>query len=75
MTITQDAAAMTLIEPSRAREIRERAGLSRARFALELDVDPATVHRWESGASRPRGGTRLRYARLLASLAEMETAA
>ncbi|OJU43619.1 MAG: hypothetical protein BGN98_10410 [Microbacterium sp. 69-7] len=68
MNITEDAAAMQLLDPSTARRIRERSGLTQVRVAAELDVTPYTVQRWESGTSRPRGGMRLRYARLLASL-------
>lgn len=75
MTITEDALSMKLIEPPVAREIRERSGLTQVRLATELDVTPYTVQRWESGASRPRGGMRLRYARLLAQLNEAIPAA
>lgn len=75
MSITEDAISMRLIEPERAQEIRERAGLPGSWIAMELGVDPYTVRRWETGASRPRGGMRLRYARLLAQLNEALKAA
>lgn len=75
MTITQDAISMRLLDPAKAREIRERAGLTQVRVATELDVTPHTVQRWETGRSRPRGGMRLRYARLLASLDQIAAAA
>lgn len=68
MSITDDAAAIQLLDPTTAKSIRERSGLTQVRIASELDVTPYTVQRWESGTSRPRGGMRLRYARLLASL-------
>ena len=70
MTITDDALSMKFIEPTVARSIRERSGLTQVRVASEIDVTPYTVQRWESGKSRPRGGMRLRYARLLAQLEE-----
>lgn len=75
MTITQDALSIRLIEPSVAKSIRERSGLTQVRVATELEVTPYTVQRWESGASRPRGGMRLRYARLLAELQSVAEAA
>ena len=36
------------------REARARMGLTQAEFAEQLSVTPLTVHRWESGQSRPR---------------------
>ncbi|GAA2947652.1 hypothetical protein GCM10010458_36580 [Microbacterium luteolum] len=75
MSIAQDAIAEKLVEPGTAREIRERAGMSQARIAAELDVWPNTVQRWETGVSRPRGGLRLRYARLLAEINDLQPAA
>ena len=75
MSITQDAIAERLIDPATAREIRERAGITQARLAAELDIWPNTVQRWETGVSRPRGGLRLRYARLLAQINELQVAA
>ncbi|WP_146047983.1 MULTISPECIES: hypothetical protein [unclassified Microbacterium] len=75
MSIAEDAIALRLIDPPRAREIRERAKLPGSWIAMELRVDPYTVRRWETGASRPRGRMRLRYARLLAQLNEINEAA
>jgi len=71
MSIDLDVAAEKLVEPSVARQIRQRAGLTQGRIAAELDVWPHTVQRWESGVSSPRGGLRLRYARLLAQLTDL----
>lgn len=53
-----------------AREIRRAAGVSRQRLADELGVHVVTLARWERGTRRPRGATRLAYARLLAALSE-----
>ena len=36
------------------RDARARMGLTQAEFAEQLSVTPLTVHRWESGQSRPR---------------------
>ena len=38
----------------RVRDARSRLGLTQAEFAARLSVAPLTVHRWESGESRPR---------------------
>ena len=43
--------------PDEIRLIREKAGLSRARFALRLGVTNNTVANWESGRSSPRSST------------------
>lgn len=74
MSITQDVQHEKLLEPRVAREIRERAGLTQGRIAAELGVWAETVQRWEAGTSRPRGGMRFRYARLLADLTELNPA-
>lgn len=36
---------------------RERVGMSKAELARRLGVDRGTVHRWESGQSRPEDAT------------------
>ena len=46
----QPAADLAVI----VRDARSRMGLSQALFAERLSVTPLTVHRWESGQSRPR---------------------
>lgn len=61
--------------PDVARQIREAAGVSRARFALELGVHEITVQRWEAGTCTPRGGLRRSYARLLADLDQVTRSA
>ena len=38
----------------RVRRIRLRLGLTQSQFAERLGVTPITVHRWESGQSRPQ---------------------
>jgi transcriptional regulator with XRE-family HTH domain len=42
------------LRSGRGRELREAAGLSVRQLARELDVDAATLSRWERGESRPR---------------------
>ena len=51
------------------RRIRKRMGLTQQRFAEELRVTPLTVHRWETGQSRPQRLARERLRELEASLA------
>lgn len=68
MTLMQDIELDKIVAPHKARSVRERAGLTQGRIATELGVWPHTVQRWEAGASQPRGGLRLRYARLLNQL-------
>ena len=41
--------------PDSVREIRERAGLSRTRFAKILGVVPSSIKNWEEGRSAPSG--------------------
>lgn len=55
-------------DPARRREIRERAGLTQAEIAAAVDVDDATISRWESGDRSPRGETGDRYVALLRRL-------
>ena len=35
------------------RELRQRAGLTQAEVAVEMNVDQSAVSRWESGECRP----------------------
>lgn len=71
-----EAEAITpLPEPARAREIRERADVSRESVARAIGVSLSSVVRWESGVSRPRGDVRRRYVDLLAQLNELGKAA
>lgn len=57
-----------LLDPRRAKAIREAAGISQRRIAVELGVHPLTVQRWEKGTRRPRGELLVRYAQLLEEL-------
>lgn len=63
--------ARRLPDPEMARLIRVRAGVSQGRLAREIQVHRMTVARWESGARRPRGDTRVRYAALLEQLRDV----
>lgn len=47
---------------NRLAEIRGEAGLSRAALARELEVDQATVWRWENGERNLSDETKLRLA-------------
>jgi len=56
-----------------ARRIRERARLSAAALARDIDVTPGAVNKWELGLRLPQGANALRYARLLRRLAARES--
>ncbi|KAB8163023.1 helix-turn-helix domain-containing protein [Streptomyces sp. 3MP-14] len=58
-----------LPEPHVRRDLRERAGLSKAQVARALGVSPSTVTGWEAGRD-PVGEVRTKYAYLLDGLAE-----
>lgn len=47
------------------RALRRRAGLSLRELADLIDVDPATLSRWERGAVRPRHDAALRWSNAL----------
>lgn len=64
----------SLPAPSVARAIRESAGVSQARLALEVGVTKATIARWEGSTRRPRGDLRAKYAATLAILQEASAA-
>ena len=61
-----------LLETGRARQLRERAGLSAVAMARQLDVSPSAVTRWEQGIRLPKGANARKYARLLHRLAARE---
>ncbi len=63
------------LESGRARQLRERAGLSGAAVARQLDVTPGAVTRWEQCLRFPQGANARRYARLLGKLAARESLA
>lgn len=50
------------------RTLRIAAGLSLADLAEELDVDKATLSRWERGLESPRRNAAIRYERLIDQL-------
>ena len=52
-------------EPSFARRIRERAGLTQCELAQLLGVNQATVCRWETGKRLPRTPALDRYIALI----------
>lgn len=56
-----------MVRDGRARDLRVGARLTLREVAVEIGVNPATVHYWEHGR-RPRGEAAWRYAKLLASL-------
>jgi transcriptional regulator with XRE-family HTH domain len=44
-----------LPDPPARRALRQRAGITQVALARALDVDPATVSRWEGGERVPSG--------------------
>jgi putative transcriptional regulator len=53
-----DASCLTQVEaftPTRIRDIRARAHLSQAAFALTLNVTKTLVSQWERGEKKPSG--------------------
>jgi transcriptional regulator with XRE-family HTH domain len=58
-----------LAATGRGREIRERAGLSRAELARAAGVSAAAVSRWEDGKRTPTGESAIAYARALRRIA------
>ena len=64
-----------LLENGRARQLRERAGLSTVALARQLDVSPSAVTKWELGMRLPKGANARKYARLLSRLAAREAVA
>lgn len=44
-----------LPDPAARRALRQRAGISQVALARVLEVDPATVSRWEAGERVPSG--------------------
>ena len=52
-----------LTRSSRGRDVREAAGISLRELAALIDVDVATLSRWERGCTaRPRGNAARRWA-------------
>jgi DNA-binding transcriptional regulator YiaG len=67
-------AEQALPTPAERQSIREGAGVSKRAIALELDVSPMTIGRWESGERQPRGDMAVRYGELLAALSKLADA-
>lgn len=53
----------------RGARIRRVAGVTQLQLARELQVDAATVSRWERGERAPRDAQAVEYARVLQALA------
>ncbi len=69
MTLAKEVELQRVIrDRDYAKAVRERAGVSRAEIASELNVTAFTVHRWETGTRTPRGSLRSKYARLIHAL-------
>lgn len=63
-----------LLRSGRARELRERHGLSREICARDCEVSTTAYYRWERGERMPRGHNLVRLHELLRRLAEHELA-
>ncbi len=59
----------TLARSGGARAIRMAAGISAAELAAAVDVDRATVSRWERGVQVPTGDAAMRWLEVLDRLA------
>ena len=55
------------------RRVRRRLGLTQEQFAEALRVTPLTIHRWETGQSRPQRAARERLQRFEEQVAAMES--
>jgi transcriptional regulator with XRE-family HTH domain len=64
--------ARALGPTGRGRRARETARLSLTDFARAIDVDPASLCRWEHGGTRPRRAAALRW---LAAVEDLDVAA
>ncbi len=51
--------------PSKCRQLRRRAGITQTAVAEALDVNRATVSRWEAGSRTPTGDKLLSYLEVL----------
>jgi DNA-binding XRE family transcriptional regulator len=61
--------ARTLLASGKARDIRERAGVSRDDAGRAIGASGAAITHWESGLRRPRTELAARYGQLLDELA------
>ncbi|MEU4352892.1 helix-turn-helix transcriptional regulator [Streptomyces sp. NPDC023838] len=57
----QPETTLELPPVDRRKPLREAFGLSQAELGKQLGVSDASVSKWESGKSTPRGDTRKRY--------------
>jgi transcriptional regulator with XRE-family HTH domain len=73
MTLIDEVRARQLPSAKTRRAIRLAAGVSQLRMAAELGVHRTTFIRWENGRQDPRGGSRERYAKLLAGLQQVSS--
>ena len=55
------------------RRVRRRLGLTQEQFAEELRVTPLTIHRWETGQSRPQRAARERLQQFEEQVAALES--
>lgn len=62
------------IRTGRARELRERSGLTQSAIAGDCGVTNAAVTRWERNERRPSTRNALAYHRVLSRLAAREAA-
>ncbi len=56
-----------------AREIRTRAGATLTQVARLVDTSESCVHSWETGKSRPKDESALRYGRVLDELRQPQS--
>jgi putative transcriptional regulator len=47
------------VQPSELRELRERFGLTQARFSALMGISVSTLRNWEQGRRRPEGSARV----------------
>ncbi|MBZ5590568.1 MAG: helix-turn-helix domain-containing protein [Acidobacteriia bacterium] len=67
--LAQVRARKKLPTPTARQAVRERSGITQAALARVLEVDPATVSRWESGERVPSGERLTAYLAALDRLA------
>jgi DNA-binding XRE family transcriptional regulator len=72
MEITDKILERRLPPPAVRREIRVGAGATQDEVATPCRVNRASVARWELGVREPRGETRIRYAKVLRQLLELQ---
>ena len=63
--------ARTLLASGKARDIRERAGVTRDDAGRAIGASGSAITHWESGLRRPRTELAARYGQLLDELADL----